>query len=73
MAGPVRVIGRRDVGRTQRMSEQIREGTDVRWSWGTGEARGTVAEVHHERVERTIKGTEQVRNGTGENPAIVIE
>lgn len=55
------------------MSEQIRKGTDVKWKWGDDYAQGTVSEVHHERVERTIKGNEQSRNGTDDDPAIVIE
>lgn len=55
------------------MSEQIRKGTTVWWRWASGTAEGKVVAVHHERVERTIKGKTIVRNGTAENPALEIE
>lgn len=50
----------------------IRKGTKVMWSWGNGTARGTVSEVHHDRVSRTTKGQEVTRNGSDDNPAYVI-
>lgn len=49
-----------------------RKGTAVSWSWGQGSAEGTISEVHTERVTRTEKGSEIVRNGTDDNPAYVI-
>lgn len=55
------------------MSEQIRQGTVVEWDWGTGTAHGQVRGVHHERVERTIKGERITRNGTDGDPALEIE
>jgi hypothetical protein len=45
----------------------------VSWSWGNGTAAGTVVEVHHAKVTRTIKGSEITRNGTDDDPAYVIE
>ncbi|HSE71656.1 MAG TPA: DUF2945 domain-containing protein [Nocardioidaceae bacterium] len=51
----------------------IRKGTTVSWSWGNGTAEGTVVEVHHAKVIRTIKGSEITRNGTEDDPAYVIE
>ena len=48
-------------------------GDAVKWNWGNGEGEATVSEVHAERVERTIKGSQQVRNGTEDNPAYVLE
>lgn len=51
----------------------IREGTHVRWAWGNGHAEGVVREHHTERVERTIEGTRLARNGSDEDPALVIE
>jgi hypothetical protein len=51
----------------------IRKGTTVSWSWGNGTAEGTVVEVHHAKVTRTIKGSEITRNGTEDDPAYVIE
>lgn len=49
-----------------------RKGTEVSWSWGQGRAEGTISEVHTERITRTEKGSEIVRNGTDDNPAYVI-
>jgi len=51
----------------------IRTGTDVTWSWGSGKGRGTVTEVHHETITRTIKGEEITRKGSDDDPAYVIE
>lgn len=50
-----------------------RKGTEVSWSWGQGNASGTITEVHTEKVTRTEKGSEITRNGTDDNPAYVIE
>ena len=55
------------------MSEQIRKGTEVEWSWGSGSATGKVTAVHHERVERTIDGSSITRNGSDDDPALEIE
>lgn len=55
------------------MSEQIRKGTDVEWKWGAGTAQGKVTAVHHQRVERTIKGEKIVRDGSADDPAVEIE
>ena len=49
------------------------KGDAVKWNWGNGEGEATVSEVHTERVERTIKGKKQTRNGTDGNPAYVLE
>lgn len=51
----------------------IRTGTTVRWKWGQGYATGTVQETHTETITRTIDGSEIKRNGTDDNPALVIE
>lgn len=45
----------------------------VKWSWGNGEGKGKVREVHHEKVVRTIKGSEITRNGSEDDPAYLIE
>lgn len=55
------------------MSEQVRTGTVVEWDWGSGTAEGKVTAVHRERIERTIKGSPVVRNGTDDDPALEIE
>ena len=49
------------------------KGDAVKWNWGNGEGEATVSEVHTERVERTIKGSKQTRNGSDDNPAYVLE
>ncbi|MEM8758232.1 MAG: DUF2945 domain-containing protein [Planctomycetota bacterium] len=51
----------------------IREGTRVEWDWGSGTAEGTVQEKSSERIERTINGSEKARNGSDDDPALVIE
>lgn len=55
------------------MSDVIRKGTKVCWSWGSGEAEGKVTALHHQHVERTIKGSKVSRHGTGDDPAVEIE
>ena len=51
----------------------FRKGSAVKWKYGAGEAEGKVLEVHKEHVSREIKGKEIVRNGSEENPALLIE
>jgi hypothetical protein len=50
-----------------------RKGTKVSWKWGNNTAEGKVAEVHTDRVEKTIKGKKQTRNGSDDNPAYLLE
>lgn len=51
----------------------IREGTRVRWAWGDGHAEGTVSERHESAITRQIDGNEVSRNGSADDPALVIE
>ena len=51
----------------------IRKGTEVTWSWGNGTGTGRVVEVHHEKVTRTLAGSEITRNGSDDDAALVIE
>jgi hypothetical protein len=51
----------------------IRRGTSVSWRWGNGSAEGTVVEIHHDTVSRTLKGSEITRHGSDDDPALVIE
>ena len=51
----------------------MKKGTKVEWKWGSGIAHGKILEIHEEPVEKTIKGEKIKRNGTAENPALVIE
>jgi len=50
----------------------MRKGTQVSWKYGTGTATGKVEEIHKEPVEKTIKGSQIHRNGSAENPALLI-
>lgn len=53
--------------------DKPKEGDRVAWDWATGTALGTVKEIHTETVERTLKGTDVVRHGTDDDPALYIE
>ncbi|GHF69345.1 DUF2945 domain-containing protein [Seohaeicola zhoushanensis] len=44
----------------------------VEWTWGRGTPSGRVTEILPERTIRIIKGSRIVRNGSPENPAVVI-
>ena len=45
----------------------------MRWKYASGHAEGKVVEVHKEEVEKTIKGSKVKRNGSIDDPALVIE
>ncbi|SDF25348.1 DUF2945 domain-containing protein [Pseudonocardia oroxyli] len=51
---------------------KYRKGSRVAWNWGNGQGEGKVDSVHTDRVEKTIKGRKQSRNGTDDNPAYVL-
>lgn len=51
----------------------IREGTEVKWKWGNGQATGRVSERHESTIRRTLGGSDITRHGTADNPALVIE
>ncbi len=55
------------------MGNSFATGKKVHWNWGSGTAEGKVAERFDRRVQRTIKGTKVVKNGTKDNPAYLIE
>jgi hypothetical protein len=50
----------------------LKQGDSVAWQWGNGLAEGTVKSVHVEPTSITSKGKSIKRNGTADNPAIVI-
>jgi len=50
----------------------MRKGTKVSWKYGTGTATGKIESVHKESISRKIKGSEITRNGTDDDPALVI-
>jgi hypothetical protein len=51
----------------------IRKGSNVKWKWGSGEAKGKVIDTFSEKVTKTIKGSEITRNGEKGNKALLIE
>ena len=51
----------------------IRKGSTVEWDWGNGTAEGKVTERHEDRIERKINGSYITRNGSADDPALVIE
>ena len=51
----------------------MKVGDLVAWKWLNGVAEGEITEIHHERHEIVTKGKHIVRNGTVDNPAIVIK
>ncbi len=55
------------------MSNRYRKGASVTWNWGSGTAKGKIAERFERRVQRTLKGAKVVKNGTADNPAYLIE
>lgn len=55
------------------MAENIRKGTEVKWSWGNGTATGKVAERFTSEVEKTIDGTKVKRKASSSEPAFLIE
>lgn len=52
---------------------KIREGSTVTWKWSSGTGEGKVVDIHRERVERTLKGSDIVRDGSYDDPAYLIE
>lgn len=55
------------------MTKSFRKGDRVRWNWSGATATGTIEERFERRVQRTLKGSRIVRNGTSANPAYLIE
>lgn len=51
----------------------IRKGTQVKWKWGNGTAKGKVVETYTDNVSKNLKGTEVTRNGTEDDKALLIE
>ncbi|MGR3374978.1 DUF2945 domain-containing protein [Pseudooceanicola nanhaiensis] len=50
----------------------MQKGTQVKWNWGQGTAEGKVSETFDRKVTRTLDGSEITRNGTRDNPALLI-
>ena len=52
---------------------KYQKGQKVKWSWGDGEAEGKIQQSYTQKVTKTIKGTEVVRNASEDDPAYLIE
>jgi hypothetical protein len=50
----------------------MRKGTKVSWKYGTGTATGKIESVHKESITRKLKGSDITRNGTDDDPALII-
>jgi hypothetical protein len=48
-------------------------GDHVAWQWANGLAQGIVKDIRTERVEIVSKGKKIVRNGSADNPALIID
>ena len=51
----------------------IREGTFVKWKWGSGTAEGKVEKTFDHEITRIIKGSEITRKGEQGNKALLIK
>lgn len=51
----------------------IRQGSKVKWKWGSGTAKGKVKETYTKQITKTIKGTDVTRDGTTNNKALYIK
>ncbi len=45
----------------------------VAWTWGNGLAEGVIVKISPERTEIISKGKRIVRNGSPDNPALIIK
>jgi hypothetical protein len=50
----------------------MKVGDHVAWNWAAGIAEGTIESVSPGRTEITTKGKVIIRNGSVENPALII-
>jgi hypothetical protein len=51
----------------------IRQGSKVKWKWGSGTAIGKVQETYTKQITKTIKGTDVTRDETTNNKALYIK
>lgn len=51
----------------------IREGSDVKWKWGSGTATGKVSKTYTEEITKTIDGSQITRKGEAGNKALLIK
>ena len=51
----------------------IQKGSEVKWKWGNGTAKGKVEETYTKKVTKTIDGSEITRDGEDGNKALYIK
>ncbi|HIB37425.1 DUF2945 domain-containing protein [Mesonia sp.] len=51
----------------------IKEGSEVKWKWGNGTAKGKVEKTYTKEVTKTIDGSEITRKGEEGNKALFIK
>ncbi len=51
----------------------VRVGDYVGWKWGYGVAQGKIVAIKHEKTQIESKGKLITRNGTPDDPAVIIE
>ncbi|PKA97267.1 hypothetical protein B0O79_0921 [Flavobacteriaceae bacterium MAR_2009_75] len=51
----------------------IKEGSIVKWKWGSGTAQGKVEESYSKEISKTIKGNKVTRKGEDGNKALYIK
>lgn len=51
----------------------MKPGDHVAWKWVNGIAEGQIKSVHHEPISIVSKNKHIKRNGTKDNPALIIE
>ena len=56
-----------------KVANSFRKGQTVRWQWSGHAATGKVVDRFERRVQRTLKGSRIVRNGSKDDPAYLVE
>ena len=51
----------------------IQEGSEVKWKWGSGTAKGKVEKTYTKEITKTIDGSEITRKGEEGNKALLIK
>jgi hypothetical protein len=55
------------------VANSFKVGQAVTWQWSGNDAHGKVAERFDRKVQRTLKGSKIVRNGSKDDPAYLVE
>ncbi|MBW2961333.1 DUF2945 domain-containing protein [Mesonia aestuariivivens] len=51
----------------------IKQGSEVKWKWGSCTAKGKVEETYVKEITKTINGTKVTRKGESGNKALFIK